>query len=120
MVDLSQGHSSPYLSQGSVPDSQLYVEACSSGSCAAVTVLSAGDAALGSKQPLSCGSLCWAAGGTWKSGRGPCRPVVALGVDGTTCPRGAGAGDSGQEESARKDAQVRRTRCIPDGLRGEK
>ena len=32
MVDLSQGHSSPYLSQGSVPDGQLYVEACGSGS----------------------------------------------------------------------------------------
>ena len=41
------------------------------------------------------------------SGRGPCRPVVALGVDGTTCPQGAGPGDSGQEES-------------PKGCTGEK
>ena len=64
MVDLSQVHSSPYLSQGSVPDSPCMWkpagQASSSRDCAGCR-----GCCLGSMRPLPCGSVCWAAGGAW-------------------------------------------------------
>lgn len=117
MVDLSQVHSSPYLSQGSVPDSPCMWKPAVRLP-AAVTVLGAGDAALGPCGPYPAG-LCaglQGAHGVWqRSLQTSCGPWCGRDrMLSGSWPRRL----SGQEESP-KGCTGEKDQVHPDGLRGD-